>query len=453
MAVEPGDIDSMDGAGALEEVLAVLRRNRCGEAVGVYSVCSAHPLVLEAAMTQALHDRVPLLVEATANQVNQYGGYTGLLPRAFPAYVASLAERAGLPRERILLGGDHLGPVCWTHEHADAAMAKACDLVASYVGAGFVKIHLDTSMACAGDSEPLDDRVVAARAATLCQAAERAAANGRSRIGPVYVIGTEVPPPGGATHKLERLEVTPAERAIRTVAIHRKAFEERGLSTAWRRVIGLVVQPGVEFDHSSVHRYEPSRAKPLTEALKEFPGIVYEAHSTDYQPPDAYGELLRDHFAILKVGPQLTFALREALLALCSIESELTGAERCSKLASVCDRVMSADPQAWIRHYPAPGPRTRWYRRYSYSDRIRYYWSHPDVANAVERLFENLQAIEIPLPLLSQFLPSQYKAVRKGEISREPRDLVVNRIMEVTSMYSAACLGLTRLWLAPNADR
>lgn len=442
----------MDAADALEEVLAVLRRNRGGEAVGVYSVCSAHPLVLEAAMTQALHDRVPLLVEATANQVNQYGGYTGLLPREFPAYVASISERAGLPRERIVLGGDHLGPVCWTDEHADAAMARACELVASYVEAGFEKIHLDTSMACADESEPLVDRAVAARAAMLCEAAERAVPNGRRKTRPVYVIGTEVPPPGGATSRVERLDVTPAERAIRTVAVHRAAFEERGLSTAWRRVIGLVVQPGVEFDHSSVHRYQPSRAKPLIEALKEFPRIVYEAHSTDYQPPDAFRELLRDHFAILKVGPQLTFALREALLALGSIESELTGAEQCSNLAAVCDRVMSANPEAWIKHYPARGPRTRWYRRYSYSDRIRYYWGHPDVANAVDRLFENLQAIEIPLPLLSQFMPSQYKAVRKGEIPPEPRHLVVHRIMEVTSEYSAACLGLRRLWLAPNPD-
>ena len=454
VAVGSEDVDGVDTTHALEEVLAILRRNRGGEVVGVYSVCSANPLVLEAAMMQALRDRVPLLVEATANQVNQYGGYTGILPCEFPAYVMSIAERAGLPRDRIVLGGDHLGPVCWTDESADAAMDKACELVTSYVEAGFAKIHLDASMACADDSERLDDRVVAARAATLCEAAERAVVSGRRGTGPVYVIGTEVPTPGGATNNLERLEVTSAERAIRTVTVHRKAFEERGLSTAWRRVIGLVVQPGVEFDHSAVHRYEPSRAKPLTEALKEFPRIIYEAHSTDYQPPGAYRELLRDHFAILKVGPQLTFALREALLALSSIESELTGgAEPCSNLAAVCDRVMSADPQAWIRHYPAQGDRTRWYRRYSYSDRIRYYWSHPEVAKAVDRLLENLEALGIPLPLLSQFLPSQYKAVREGGLPPEPRRLVVHRIMEVTSAYSAACLGLTRLQLAPKPGR
>ena len=443
MAAKSKAVVAMEAANALEEVLAVLRRNRGEEPVGVYSICSAHPLVLEAAMTQARHDRIPLLVEATANQVNQFGGYTGLRPSEFPAYVASIAERAGLRRDRIVLGGDHLGPVCWTDEDADAAMAKACDLVTSYVDAGFVKIHLDTSMACADDPKHLDDQVVAERAAALCEVAERAVKTGGERVKPVYVIGTEVPPPGGATEKVKRLEVTTAERATRTMAVHRKAFVERGLDAAWHRVIGLVVQPGVEFDNNSVHRYEPSRAKPLTEALREFPGIVYEAHSTDYQPPDAYRELLRDHFAILKVGPQLTFALREALLALSSIEHELLdGAGTCSKLAATCDQAMNADPRAWIRHYPARDPRTRWYRRFSYSDRIRYYWSHPDVAEAVDRLFENLQDIEIPLPLLSQFLPAQYKAVREGDLPREPRAFVIYSIMEVTSAYSAACRGL-----------
>ena len=432
----------MKTSGALNEVIAMLRRNRRGEAVGVYSVCSAHPLVLEAAMTQARNDGAPLLVEATANQVNQFGGYTGLKPADFPPYVAGIAGRSGLDVDRIVLGGDHLGPVCWTNESAEKAMAKSCDLVKSYVNAGFTKIHLDTSMPCANDPESLDDSVIAARAVRLCEVAERAIANAGKRVEPIYVIGTEVPTPGGATEKVRRIEVTTARRASDTMAVHRQAFVERGMSTVWPRVMGLVVQPGVEFDHSSVHRYRSSRAKPLTSVLEEFPGIVYEAHSTDYQPPDAHRELVRDHFAILKVGPQLTFALREALFALSAIEHELLdGADSCSRLPEVCDRVMSDHPGHWISHYPAKGPRAHWCRRYSYSDRIRYYWSHPDVSAAVERLFGNLDGVEIPLPLLSQFLPAQYNAVRDGNLPLKPKNLVMDRIMEVTSVYSAACGG------------
>ena len=439
VAAEPQGPARMKAGNALDEVLAVLQRNRGGEAVGVYSICSAHPLVLEAAMLQARREGTPLLIEATANQVNQFGGYMGLRPSDFPAYVSAIAECTELPQDRIVLGGDHLGPVCWTDEDAGTAMAKARELVKQYVAAGFLKIHLDTSMACADDPLPLGDEVVAMRAAELCEAAERAANARGSESRPVYIVGTEVPPPGGATEKVKRLEVTTAERATRTMAIHQKAFVERGVSAAWPRVIGLVVQPGVEFDHTSVHRYEPSRAQALTEALGELPGVVYEAHSTDYQLPSAYRALVRDHFAILKVGPQLTFALREALFALSAIEEELVLGARCSRLPVVCDRVMREDPGQWIRHYPPKGAQARWYRRYSYSDRIRYYWNHPDVTEAVYRLFDNLDGVDIPLPMLSQFMPAQYKAALQSGATPAPRSLAIAHVMGVTGEYARAC--------------
>ena len=432
----------MSATNALDEVLAILARNRDGRAVGVYSVCTAHPLALEAAMLQARNDRAPLLIEATANQVNQFGGYSGMRPADFPPFVAGIAERAGFPPERIVLGGDHLGPVCWAGEPASAAMAKARDLVDGYVRAGFRKVHLDTSMACADDAEPLGDEAVARRAAELCETAERAAGacGGESR--PVYIVGTEVPPPGGARAAIDGLCVTAAEDARRTAAVHRAAFADRGLADVWPRVIGLVVQPGVEFDHESVCRYDPARAGGLSDALGDLPGMVYEAHSTDYQPPESYRALVRDHFAILKVGPQLTFALREALFALSAIESELLGRDASSRLPDVCERAMRGDPGHWTGHYPARGRRARWYRRYSYSDRIRYYWTRGDVAGAVERLLANLSGIDIPLPLLSQFLPAQYRAVRDGALKPSPRDLAIHRVMEVTSAYSAACRGV-----------
>lgn len=428
---------------ALQEVVETLRLNRSGEAVGVYSVCSAHPLVLEATMRQARNDRAPLIVEATANQVNQFGGYTGMLPEDFPAFVADIADRAALDPDRIVLGGDHLGPVCWTHETADVALARASNLVEDFVNAGFIKIHLDTSMPCADDPEALTDEIVATRAAELCEVAERAATMHGNPVKPLYIVGTEVPPPGGAKNGNGPPEVTGARRAGRTISVHRKAFASRGLTDAWSRVIGLVVQPGVEFGHSSVHPYCAGRARKLSGALNDWPNLVYEAHSTDYQPENAYRELLRDHFAILKVGPQLTFALREALFALSAIENELIeDAAECSQLPTVCDRVMTDNPRLWSDHYPARGRRTLWYRRFSYSDRIRYYWSHPDVADAVERLFDNLSGVHIPLPMLSQFLPRQYWAVREGTLPVEPRSLVMHRIMEVTSVYSDACRGL-----------
>jgi D-tagatose-1,6-bisphosphate aldolase subunit GatZ/KbaZ len=149
-----------------------------------------------------LRDDTSVLIEATCNQVNQFGGYTGMTPRDFVDFVYSIADRVQYPRGRVLLGGDHLGPNPWRTDDADHAMANAADLVSAYAAAGFSKIHLDPSMYLADDpgdrTRPLVPQIVAERTARLCAAAEEAfACFSGSAPAPVYVIGTEVPVPGG----------------------------------------------------------------------------------------------------------------------------------------------------------------------------------------------------------------------------------------------------------------
>jgi D-tagatose-1,6-bisphosphate aldolase subunit GatZ/KbaZ len=169
-----------------------ISRHKAGEPVGVYSVCSAHPTVVEAAIAQAAFDGSCVLIEATSNQVDQFGGYTGLRPAQFRDLVLGLADRAGFPRDRLVLGGDHLGPNRWQRESTSVAMAKADVLTTAYVEAGYTKIHLDCSMSCADDPAVLADEVVASRTARLLRVAEDAAHRGGTG-GPMYVIGTEVP--------------------------------------------------------------------------------------------------------------------------------------------------------------------------------------------------------------------------------------------------------------------
>lgn len=423
----------------MKKFLEIIVNNRAGKPSGIYAICTANPLVLEAALQQGKQDNSLVLIEATANQVNQFGGYTGMQPADFLPYVEGIAAQVGFAKEDIVLGGDHLGPVCWCDEPADQAMAKARDLIAAYVAAGFKKIHLDTSMACADDPEIMSDETVAARAAELCEVAEATAKETFGKSSLVYVVGTEVPPPGGATEAIEGLQVTPASAVKQTVAVHKEAFIAKGLEDAWSRVIGLVVQPGVEFDHTSVYDYVPEDAVELSALISEIPNLTYEAHSTDYQPAEAYPALVRDHFAILKVGPQLTYALREALFALSHIEDELVPFVNRANLRDVCEKVMLGEPKHWGKYYPTEEPEGRIYRRYSYSDRIRYYWPTPEINAAVELLIENLAAQEIPLPLLSQYMPVQYSAVRSGELEATPRSLIRHHIMQVTDCYAAAC--------------
>lgn len=415
----------------LREILA---DNRAGNARGIPSICSAHPLVLEACIDQALIDGGPLLVEATCNQVNQDGGYTGMRAADFRSFVTGLAGVRGLPEERLILGGDHLGPNPWRHEPADSAMAKAETLVRSYAAAGFGKLHLDASMACAGDPALVPPELIASRATRLCRAAEDVAP-GR----PVYVIGTEVPVPGGAHETIEQLEVTRTQDLATTIEIHRAAFVAAGLDRVWPRVVAVVVQPGVEFGSAQVVDFAPERARDLAAWIEGAEGLVFEAHSTDYQTETALHALVAQHFAILKVGPGLTFALREALFALAAIEAEWLPAGERSRLRETLEAAMLADPSHWQGHYPGSADEQRFARAFSLSDRARYYWPVPAVAAAVDRLLGNLTRRPPPLPLLGQYLPRQHDMIRAGRLVAEPRALVRAHVGAIAGAYARAC--------------
>jgi D-tagatose-1,6-bisphosphate aldolase subunit GatZ/KbaZ len=406
---------------------------------GIYSVCSAHPFVLQAAAEQAREDGSLLLIEATSNQVNQMGGYTGMRPADFRRFAEQIVDAAGFDRAQLILGGDHLGPNPWRTLEPEAAMGHALEMVSEYAAAGFSKIHLDASMPCSGEGTSLTDATVAARAAQLCAAAEQSArAAGMS--GPVYVIGTEVPTPGGATHDLGELDVTSVDAAQQTLDIHKEAFANAKLHEAWSRVLALVVQPGVEFDHDRVVDYARPKAVPLSRWLQEQTrNLVFEAHSTDYQKPTAYTELVQDGFAVLKVGPALTFAMREALFALAAMEMELVGAEEASHLRQIVEQTMLAEPAAWKPYYGGDAEERKRLRIYSYSDRMRYYWNHPKVETAVARLIENLGRTNIPETILSAYLSAQYQRVREGTLQNDARSLIVDKIRDVLRIYASAC--------------
>lgn len=411
-------------------LLQLARNHAATPQHGIYSVCSAHPWVLEAAMRRHLAATGPLLIEATCNQVNQFGGYTGMTPGRFRESVYTIARKTGFPVDRILLGGDHLGPFPWQHLPAEQAMNHACEMVRLFVREGYSKIHLDASLPCAGDTDPLPEHQIAERAAQLCAAAESAAA----KTPPVYIIGTEVPRPGGALDEME-LAVTSPEAAEATLSLHRSAFAAVCLDAAWSRVIALVVQPGVEFSHDSVLDYQPSKASQLTAHLGLHPGLVYEAHSTDYQRPEALAALVRDGFAILKVGPGLTYAMRQVLFALAAIEKELLPTEQQSQLPQWIEDAMLRHPEQWQKHYSGTPKEQQLLRTHSYSDRIRYYWNTPSVQQSVGTLLRNLQQRSIPETLLSDYLPVQYRKVRSGSLQSAPLPLLLDAVGEALDPY------------------
>lgn len=423
-------------------LLDLVQRHRAGDVVGIYSVCSANPFVIQASMKQALRDDSYLLIEATCNQVNQFGGYSGMTPAGFAEMIRRVCAEMEFAEERVVLGGDHLGPFPWQKLPVGQAMANAAGMIQAYVEAGFGKLHLDASMACADDSpgQALDPGIIAERSATLCRLAEDAISG--EPVRPVYVIGTDIPTPGGAQQAESAMLITTPADLQSSLDAFQAAFQRKELSRALERVMAVVVQPGVEFGDEGVTEYDRTVAGDLVRFIEQQPGLVYEAHSTDYQRPDSLCELVEDHFAILKVGPALTFALREALFAMARMEAEhLAGRAdvQLSNLLETVEAAMLRNPTYWSGYYHGQPEQMAFARKYSRSDRIRYYWSDAGVEAAVQRLLSNLERYPLPLTLISQYLPVQYERLRSGALENRPTAWIHDHVMGVLQDYSAAC--------------
>lgn len=422
----------------------IIDDNKAGRRSGIYSCCSANEDVIRAALARARKHGSVALIESTSNQVNQFGGYTGMTPADFAAFVMELAAEVGLPAHDVLLGGDHLGPLPWTDMPEDEAMANAEALVTACVRAGYGKIHLDTSMRVASDDpeKPFPARICAERGARLCAACERAfqdyAEEHPGAEPPVYVIGSEVPVPGGDFNAGE-MGVTAPEDALGTIEAYRRAFEDAGAGDAFGRVVGLVVELGVEFHKFTLDEYDRRRTADLARAMRETP-ITMEGHSSDYQTAESLTRMCEDGVGILKVGPAFTFALREAMFALESIEREVyfDQPERRSHYRAVLERAMMEEPESWLPYYAGEPGEQRIALTYSFYDRSRYYLSKPEVKAARDKLIANLSGNVIPLCCLSQYLPNQYFRVRSGEIRNEALDIVLDRIGDRVDCYLKA---------------
>ena len=432
-----------------ENPVSVLLQNRCSQREkGVWSCCSANEYVIRATLRRAKENNTVALVEATANQVNQNGGYTGMTPADFREFLTQLAQQECFPMDKLLCGGDHLGPLTWQHLPEKEAMENAVELVRSYVLAGFSKIHIDTSMRVADDDQNarLPDSVIARRGALLAQVAEEAYSQYRSNHpdapAPVYVIGSEVPIPGGAQENEDSVAVTSPADCDATITAFESAFRERNLDSAWNRVVAVVVQPGVEFADESVIEYNHDAAAELTASLKAHQGMVFEGHSTDYQPKECLRQMVADGIAILKVGPALTFALREGIFALELIEQELAKLEGFipSDFRWVLEQVMTDDTSYWKKYYHGDYRKKRYSRAYSFSDRSRYYLTNPEIRKALATLLKNLDNTQIPLTLLSQYLPRQYAKIRSGLLQNRAEDILIDRVGDCLDDYLYAVL-------------
>lgn len=425
---------------ALTKIVTI---QKSGKAVGIYSACSANSFVIEAVLKKGLEDNSCVLIESTANQCDQFGGYTGMKPIDFKNYVYEIADKLGFDKNKIFLGGDHLGPLTWTSLNEKEAMANSEVLIDAYVSAGFTKIHVDTSMKVADDDPNvrLSDETIARRGVHLVKVAENAykklLETNPDAVEPVYIVGSEVPIPGGSQAAVdEGVQVTKVEDFAATMNTFKDTFEKEGISDVWDRVLGIVVQPGVEEKDSGCTEYDRSKAVELAKAIRTIPDLVFEGHSTDYQTKIKLREMVEDGVAILKVGPGLTFAAREGLYALSFIEDEACKAngKTPSNFREVLDAEMLKNDKHWKKHYHGTDAEIALKRKYSFSDRSRYYYTTDEVKAAIDTLLDNLKD-GCPLNLLSQFMPIQYTKVREGVLKNDPKELVLDRIGNTIDEY------------------
>lgn len=427
------------------QLLDMVEKRKAGIHCGMPSFCCANKLVIEAILDQAKRFDDTILIEATSNQVNQNRGYTGMTPQEFRDFVYHIADMIHFSKEKIILGGDHMGPLPWVEYPAAEAMANAETLVRLCVQAGYAKIHLDTSMRLGDDptDRPLEDETIAARGAFLYRACEdefqKVLSENPEAVHPVYVIGSEVPIPGGAQEEEIGMQITTPNRFEETLLTYHRKFAELGLSDAWQYIIAMVVQPGVEFGNREICHYNRMKAYALCQDLKKYPDIVFEGHSTDFQSPSKLREMVEDGIAIIKVGPALTFAMREALFALSHMEEELIlEPEKRANFIAALEKAMVENPKNWKKYYFGTKTEMTLDRKYSFSDRCRYYMADEMIDKTISKLFDNMAQVEIPMGMLHQYMPLQYIKVRDGKLKMEPKELVKDSVVSLVEDYNYA---------------
>ena len=210
----------------------------------------------------------------------------GHAPRGFQPLRARASRRgSACRREQVLLGGDHLGPNCWQDLPAEAAMAKSEQLIADYVARGLSQDSSGLLHVLCGRSDAAHRRGRGGASGAACAPLPSRPGSAPAAKPPVYVVGTEVPVPGGAQEALTELALTDPAGRHRN---HRRPFggvPVRGTAYVWPRVIGLVVQPGVEFDHHKVIDFHAPRAADL--AARGRGAALHGLRSAFHRLPDA----------------------------------------------------------------------------------------------------------------------------------------------------------------------
>ena len=192
----------------------------------------------------------------------------------------------------------------------------------------------------------------------------------------------------------------------------------------------------MEFSNEDIHNYNRNDSKELCKKLKEHPHLVFEGHSTDFQFKEKLKEMVEDGIAILKVGPAVTYALREGLFSLSLMEKELIKDENeRANFIELLEKIMLDNPKDWEKYYQGNELEKELQRKYSFSDRSRYYLSLNEINKNIDKLFKNIDSCNMSLGIIKQYCPNTYLKIRSYQIEKNAKNIVKSNIHEVINDY------------------
>jgi len=421
-------------------LMDIMEANRGGEGKGIYAVESQNSTVQEAYLRQALADGSPALFEICADMLDPHGQGGKMLPDDFIANVRRDAGKTGFPRDRLFFGVNDLSPSLWKGESIESALKKTRAFISDLVSLGFKKLGIHAAIPLKGDpaDQPLPQEVIVAREAALYKAAEGAAATLPEEEKPLYVIDAH---PGQVMAE-DQENVVRKEDVEIAVDMFAKTAEAAGLPEMKERLLAVRIFSGVGHDGEKVIPFDSSLLEELGGCVYRTKPVVMEVLQTDFQPQTVLDELAHNHFALMSVGPELTYTMREALFSLAMMENETMIGKPGVYLSNFIielDRSMQSAPQHWQKYYTGNGFEQLIARKYSLYDRSRFYWEDKEVRKTKKRLFENLIEYPIPLTVMRQFMPYQYERVAAGELENKPDELVMDAVRRALRRYSRAC--------------
>ncbi|PMQ01042.1 MAG: hypothetical protein CBR30_08090 [Dictyoglomus sp. NZ13-RE01] len=389
------------------------------------SICTSNFKVLESVFRYFKEKDTYFLIESTSNQVNQFGGYTGLKPKDFVYKINNLSQKFSF--NKFFIGLDHGGTYPWRNLEISSAMQNAKTLIKESVESGYRKIHLDASYPLRGELSLSIEEIVK-REVELLIIAEETAQN--YNMNPIYVIGTDVPRPGGNIS--EKPKVTPNSEIYEMIDAFKKELSKNSLDKVWDRIVAIVVNLGIEFGDENIYEYSSEETKELITVLDSNKDLVFEAHSTDYQPLKSLKEMAKNGVGIFKVGPALTFAYRSALFSLAHIEKILFK-NSTSNFIETLFSLLKEDNRFYKEYYGENIDINKVV--FSFLDRWRYYYENEKIQNSLKMMFKNFEDKNIPLPLIYEYFPDQFEKVQEKFLKPIMEDLIFGRIQDVLDKY------------------